>query len=492
MTIYCSPADPPQLAAVLARIRKKKEDYERYGFTKMQGRALRAFFDLAQEFETLDNFYRVAVFVPKEFLGFDTCLYLVDSDSGELRTICDSLNALNVCGLPPQEFVKVSKEPYEHGDSFFAPIRGNKRLFAAQNLAHAQDVIGMFEVFPKSHMDGKDRLFFEKYANRIGYNLHYKLLALQNEEHLKFINTLVADIEHNVILPNIKYKVFFNIVDRKINELAKAVDELKAHLDEARASHCPRVGSAEAIEKDLEKTLEDLRQCHQDIKKHFQNTSLFLESLLRREHFQKGQLVLRRRPCNFAKEIIEPQLERYRKRLERRGIEIDNRLGGVPDEDIPLAVDIGLISQVYANLFSNAEKYTEEVVDEHGNRRKFMAFGRQLLPDYFGPGKDGIKFNVFTTGPHLSEEEARHIFEEGFRGSRTGTNPGTGHGLHFVKKIIEVHGGEVGYEPVPLGNNFYFILPIQPVYQQQEEQEGAEGGGSQGSGSEGCPASGGI
>ncbi len=461
MTIYCAKPDPPELAAVLSRIRKKKEDYERYNFTAIQGRTLRAFFDLAQEFETLENFYRIAVFVPKVFMDFDSCLYLMDFEEGRLRRVCDSLNALGVCGMEPPQGVRISSEPYELGDSFFAPIRGNKRLFAIKAISKATDIIGMFEVFPKSHLTEKDKLFFEKYANRIGYNLHYKLLAKQNEEHIKFINTLVADIEHNVIVPNIKYKYFLKLIEKKITELDSIMKLLKRHLKDAEKCQCPNVVQAEEVEQRLRHALDDLRAYYKDIEKHFENTSLFLESLLRREHFQKGELVLRRRMCNFRQEVIEPQLERYRERLARRGIVIDNQLGGVPDEDIPLAVDIGLISQVYANLFSNAEKYCQEVTDASGNRIKFMAYGRQVLPDYFGPGKDGIKFNVFTTGPHLSPEEAAHIFEEGFRSTAAArSRPGTGHGLHFVKKIIEVHGGQVGYEPVPMGNNFYFILPI--------------------------------
>jgi len=51
-------------------------------------------------------------------------------------------------------------------------------------------------------------LFYQKYANRIGYNMHNKIVFNQNIEHIRFINQLVADIEHNVITPNIYYKAF--------------------------------------------------------------------------------------------------------------------------------------------------------------------------------------------------------------------------------------------------------------------------------------------
>lgn len=462
MSIYCPPPDkivPSENVSVISRIRKKLADYEEYGFSIVQGRTLRAFFDLAQEYETLDNFYRVSVLVPKEFMGFDCALYLVDLETRDLKLACDSLHGLAVCGLPPQQGVHLSNVSYEVGDSFLAPIRANLRLFSQRPISQAEEVIGLFEVFPLSRFDAKDRLFFEKYANRIGYNLHYKMIAEQNQRHLAFINTLVADIEHNVISPNIRYRVFFIQLQRILAEIREITATWRAAID-AHLGVCDRARDLLALNVRLDGTLDRLQKEYEELEKHYQNTSLFLESLLRREHFSRGELVLRRRMCQFRRKVIDPQLDRYRERLERRGIRIDDRMGGVPDEDIPLSVDIGLISQVYANLFSNVEKYCEEVRNEHGEPVKFMAYGRTVIPEFFGPGRPGIKFNVYSTGPHLSPEDQAHIFEEGFRGGNVAARPGTGHGLHFVKKVIEVHGGAVGYEPVFLGNNFYFVLPF--------------------------------
>jgi len=100
--------DPPERASVLARIREKKETYERYGFSEYQIRTLWAFFDLAQEFDTLENFFRVCVFVPKEFLHIDSTLYLIDEDSGKLTTICDSLEGLNCYGKDLPSNIRLS------------------------------------------------------------------------------------------------------------------------------------------------------------------------------------------------------------------------------------------------------------------------------------------------------------------------------------------------------------------------------------------------
>ncbi len=449
--------DPPELSTVLARIRKKQEDYERYGFSYIQGRTLRAFFDLAQEFETLENFYRVCVFVPKEFMGFDSCLYLINPDSDRPYKVCDSMKGLLACDRGPLKEIKVSESPYEIGDFFVAPIKGNRRLFANRPLARAKEIIGLFAVYPMSQFGDTDRLFFEKYANRIGYNLHYKLISVQNERHIKFINTLVADIEHNVIVPNMRYKLFLKNIGRDIQMLEEVEKRLGEEI-KRESLDASRLEDIYGHIKDLQK---DMLEQYQELDRHYQNTSLFLESLLRRDHFEKGQLVLRRRMCRFKKEVLEPQLDRYRERLRHRGISINYEFGEMPDEDIPLAVDVGLISQVYANLFSNAEKYCKEVVNDLNEPVKFMSYGQEVIPDFFGPGKPGIKFNVYTTGPHISPDEVPYIFDEGFRGKDVRQKPGSGHGLHFVKKVIEVHGGVVGYEATYLGNNFFFVLPLQ-------------------------------
>ncbi len=152
-------------------------------------------------------------------------------------------------------------------------------------------------------------------------------------------------------------------------------------------------------------------------------------------------------------------MERFKERFSARGIAIDDQLGGVPDESVVAVVDVGLISQVYANLFSNALKYTQVVHDADGAEKKFVAYGQEIVGDYFGSGRDGIKFNVFSTGPHIPAEERERIFEDEYRGNQMGGEPGTGHGLSFVKRAVEIHEGVVGYEPTVLGNNFYFVLP---------------------------------
>ncbi|MEW6594866.1 MAG: HAMP domain-containing sensor histidine kinase [Thermodesulfobacteriota bacterium] len=453
--------DSAALERIRRRIREKGESYRRYNFSEAQHALLRTFFDLAQEYDAMEDFYRVCVVAPREFLGFDSRLYVLDQSRQHLQLVCDSVGGLV---RPPRDAaptLRLTCATYEVEDSCYVPIH-RKPPSSEEEKGGRREltdlVLGMLEVYPAARLTPADRFFLRKYSNRIGYNLHNRFIAQQNIRHLKFINNLVMDIEHNVITPNMYFKHLFNQLRKRIKEL----EEVKRLFLELKAAAKPEgeAGAAcETLTSRLSNLYEELMANHHELQEHHAHYSLFLESLFRRDHFRKGHLVLRPKSCSIEKEIIIPQLEHYVGRLERRGIVIEQPRDMI-DEEIPLQVDVGLLSQVYANLFSNAVKYTDEVVDRRGNRKRAMAYGREILRGFFGSGKDGIKFNVFTTGRHLSAEEAGAIYKDGFRGERGKDEPGTGHGLSFVKHVVEIHGGMVGYEPTEEGNNFYFILPL--------------------------------
>lgn len=429
------------LDKIMERVREKRQAFQEYNFDRLEDDALKTFFDLAQEYETLDNFYRVSVAVLQEFFGLDSRLYLLCAE-GHLQLVCDSFKGLYPDKPQAPKHIRLESQAYELERSWLAPIRGNLLLVDRLPFYAKEQLIGMLEVFPLEKLTERRCFFLQKYANRLGYNLHNKIIAWQNIQHIRFINSLVGDIEHNIIIPNISLSLYLRHLKRKI-----------AFLRDLQCE-CPIPDSPHAIM--LKEVIEEMDQDYQTLERQYKGVSLFIESLFRPSHFQKGQLVLRRRTTRVSSEIIEPQLKLFEPKFQERQITIDVGLGGVPEEELPLSVDKGLMAQVYANLFSNAVKYTRP----NHEGRKYLSYGREVLKDFFGPGKDGIKFNVFTSGPHIPPEDVPHIFEEGYRGSNIEAEPGTGRGLYFVRNVVETHGGVVGYEPTPGGNNFYFVLPL--------------------------------
>jgi K+-sensing histidine kinase KdpD len=291
--------------------------------------------------------------------------------------------------------------------------------------------------------------------------MHNKFVSLKNKEHVQFIRNLVKDIGHNVIVPNMYFKLFYKRLEAKIGLIKPFHVKFRRLMEECPRDNKMIFDEFERLDRDIDYFYNSILEQYKEIFSHYQNTSLFLETLLRTSHFEEGRYVLERRKCNFKSQIIDPQVERFRPRFSDRGIEIDTSMGGVPDRETEIVVDLGLISQVYSNLFSNVVKYTREV-EEGGRKRKFMSYGWDILKDHFGPGLDGIKLNVFSSGPPIGPEQSVNLFTEGFRADNAQGEYGTGHGLYFIREVVLLHGGEVGYEPTALGNNFYVVLPFEP------------------------------
>ncbi|WP_035245044.1 sensor histidine kinase [Desulfogranum mediterraneum] len=468
---------PSDLRRICRRVQEKSQNYQQYNFSQHHNDFLKAFFDLAQEYDTLEDFYRVCVAVPLEMIGVSSALHICRGTEEGLALVCSSERGVLAEPEPASFLVQMHESPYEVGDSFMIPIfskqpfehhspdsgpgAGQQRQTTLWNdvkgLCEEGRTLGIYEVRMFEGFSEADKFFFIKYANRIGYNLDNRLIALQNIEHLKFINTLVVDIEHNIIVPNMYFRHLYNQLKKKILELSGLKGRIEAFLEHpGDRSECRQCC------QQLQELQDNLLSYHQEIVKHHTSTSLFLESLFRREHFERGHLVLRPKRCFIEKEVIAQQLEHYASRLKAARVTVEKPRNMV-DEEFSVLVDIGLLAQVYANLFSNAAKYTREIIDQNGKPRKTMAYGREIIQDFPTKGHKGIKFNVFTTGPVMTETEGSHLFHEGVRGEGCEDIPGTGHGLSFIRQVVEMHGGVAGYEPTPQGNNFYFILPMPPL-----------------------------
>lgn len=439
------------LEAIYGRIESKKQDYLRYDFAPEEDDAFKTFFDLAQELDRPEDFYSLCVAIPKSFFGMEARLYTIRPEVNKFVLAAATEPDKTPLVAPDQPEAALA---YTETGSVVLCIRGKELLVGQLPFETRDEVIALLEIYPVQQLSEHEALVYVKYANRIGYNLHNRFLVERNVEHLRFIRSLVADIEHNIIAPNIVYKLYLKTLGGAVNKST----EVERALDEYRAAGKADPERLEAIITDMAGVNRKLLSELAEIEKHHRNMSLFLETLLRRSHFDQGRLTLRTKRCNVHRDVLVPQLERYMDRFRSLGIEVDEQASGIPEEKLISVVDVGLMSQVYANLFSNALKYATEVQTFYGPK-KYMAYGHEVIRDFFGSGRNGLKYNVFSTGPHIPPEERGHVFEDKFRGSNSEGRPGTGHGLAFIKNVVEIHGGVVGYEPTQFGNNFYFILP---------------------------------
>jgi len=451
------------LDQALELLKKKEKDYIAYKFRTKESMAIFAFFDLAQEFATLNNLYRIAVAVINFFFNYESCLYTIRPEDEALLLQCCTSEGLLDSPIPARADVVIHQTPYRAGSSFIFPIIGKKALADKAPLFLENQILGMFEIYPVKRMSAHESLFFQKYANRVGYNMHNKLVVEQNIEHIRFINQLVSDIEHNVITPNLYYKAFLINMKKNLKKhlselenLSSILPETDIHKGSLEEKLIHKVDNLHNIHQDMDKKMEDFES-------HFKHLSLFIETLFRGEHFKAGGYVLKRRSYNLLKDVFLPELEHYRKRLTNRGIDIVEPSNLPPDSDITIFIDLGLTAQVFANLLSNALKYCQPALDGNGNYQKYISYNIEIVGQESYEIQNALKFSLFSTGKPISTKEALLIFEDGYKISEDNSKGGSGHGLHFIHNIVQLHGGYAGCKPIENGNDFYIILPKVPT-----------------------------
>ncbi|MGE4284751.1 MAG: ATP-binding protein [Clostridia bacterium] len=113
-------------------------------------------------------------------------------------------------------------------------------------------------------------------------------------------------------------------------------------------------------------------------------------------------------------------------------------------------VDMEKLERIFANLLSNALKYTS--AGDH------IELSFDFTEDY-----KNLLVKVSDTGIGISSEDLPCIFDRFYMVSRTNQtdNNSSGLGLAIVKEIVEYHSGEIWVESeIGRGSRFFFTLPI--------------------------------
>jgi two-component system, OmpR family, sensor kinase len=116
------------------------------------------------------------------------------------------------------------------------------------------------------------------------------------------------------------------------------------------------------------------------------------------------------------------------------------------DKGLPFVkADVGLIERALTNLIENALRYTPSGGEVRLELHKLS---------------NGISVFVKDTGQGIPPDDLPFIFERFYRAKGNDEKTGSGLGLAITKKIIELHGKEIGVSSVPKrGTTFSFELP---------------------------------
>jgi signal transduction histidine kinase len=234
-----------------------------------------------------------------------------------------------------------------------------------------------------------------------------------------------------------------NRVTERTAELAAANQELEAfsysvsHDLRAPLRHIDSF--AQLLQEEITRNPEAARQFVGRIRLSAQNMTRLVDGLLGLSRLGYVSLQCQTVRLNAVVNEVVADL-----RSEIRGRQIEWRIGELPQA----MVDPGLIKQVFANLISNAVKYTRmraQAVIEIGTEPADNGATGLFIRD------NGAGFDM------KNADKLFHVFQ---RLHRVEDFEGSGIGLATVQRIIHLHGGKIWFHAeVDKGATFHFTLP---------------------------------
>jgi signal transduction histidine kinase len=166
-----------------------------------------------------------------------------------------------------------------------------------------------------------------------------------------------------------------------------------------------------------------------------------LENLLDISRIVSGKVAMEIHMAQPHQLVLEA-VESFRAAARDRGVELVTEL---PGDTADVWADTQQIGHVFANLLSNAIRYTDS-----GGKVTVSA----------GTEEEQVQFSISDTGRGIPERYLPRIFDRFFRAPGQETESGIGLGLAIVKEIVEAHGGAVSVESREgEGSTFHFTLP---------------------------------
>ena len=155
---------------------------------------------------------------------------------------------------------------------------------------------------------------------------------------------------------------------------------------------------------------------------------------------QRGAAALFLKPCDPSA-LLADAVEQVRPLAVAKKLTIRTATG---DSPATMHADSDRLTRVLVNLLGNAIKFTDD--------------GGEVEASIAEAGTR-VTFSVRDSG--IGMAEADHIFDEGVKLDTTSATPrSTGLGLTFCKRVVEAHGGRIGFESqLHVGSTFFFDLP---------------------------------
>lgn len=245
-----------------------------------------------------------------------------------------------------------------------------------------------------------------------------KLAELEREEHLRKVNTLMAELERS----NQDLQQFANIVSHDLQEPLRTVSSFVQLLARRYAGKLD-----DRAETYIGFAVEGTQQMNK-----------LLNDLLAFARVGGGQLHLQSLELRFV----------LNKALKNLGKSIEAKQAVIKCTELPaIKGDETQLVQLFQNLIANALKFNER-------KNPFVDITAEMR-------EQECVICVRDNGIGINPEDIDRVFLIFQRLHRGEQYNGSGIGLALCKKIVERHGGKLWAESQPgVGSSFYFSLPV--------------------------------
>lgn len=282
-----------------------------------------------------------------------------------------------------------------------------------------------------------------------------------SKEFVNFMENIATSIGIAINKHNLQQQLILekNTLDFKVSEkttelklLIEELEEVNRHKSQFlnNMSHELRtplnaiLGFSQSLEKQYFGTLNDKQlEYIKLIKDSGDHLLTLINDILDFAKIDAGKIEVNKAVLSTSK-FIKTTIAMVSTLFKDKDIDLDYHI----DEDATeLFADNNLLKQILLNLLSNALKFTNPGGKVLVNVEKY---------------ENTIRFSIIDNGIGINPEDQEKIFEEFYQTkySINQATGGTGIGLALTKKLVTLHGGDIGVVSEPgKGSTFWFTIP---------------------------------
>jgi signal transduction histidine kinase/ActR/RegA family two-component response regulator len=286
-----------------------------------------------------------------------------------------------------------------------------------------------------------------------GSNREIAREALERARAQQEVMRLNEDLEGRVHERTMQLELANSELELAIEEARNANQAKSAFLSsmshELRTPLNAILGFAQILAADnLPTTPEQKKEFAGHILKSGRHLLTLINEILDLARVEAGALTLSMEPVGLA-EVLAECRNMIEPLAAARGIRVSFPEVGAPDKpEAQVAADRTRLKQVLLNLLSNAVKYNRE--------------GGTVTLECAACGPDRLRLSVVDTGMGLRPDQVAALFQPFNRlGQENGMQEGTGIGLVFTRRLVELMKGEIGVTSTPgVGSVFWIELTV--------------------------------